>query len=322
MDLFLNTHLSNLGYETKKQHVEIAKYLTISLGSIGFILNAITLLALCFVKKQALGPHLLLLRNLTLADFLVAIQLVLEKLPLPIDDCVRDALFAPCSPLYTTTYLTLLLIAANLYIAVVHPLRHNGLVTYRRTTVAVVMCWVFGFGDSGSSALIYSQHWLMSLDSVTQCTFTVEQPSHTWKTSPGLGRCLWGLSTVDWWSVLCCTSGFTWQPEEVFNLYRVCPHPSCPTARRRGNQSTRHCCSSVPSWPCPSRSASRTHSCRHTTRHLSAITKTTSITIGKIQMEIYHMRLISLLKITGHKLGKLKMTPNCYSWHTQSPYLS
>ena len=111
-------------------HQNTSSYLTISLGSVGFLLNAITLVALCLVKRQALGPHLLLLRSLTAADMMTALQLTLEKLPLDriIPWCVRNALFRPCSPFYTITYVALILIAANLYIAVVHPLRHNELV--------------------------------------------------------------------------------------------------------------------------------------------------------------------------------------------------
>ena len=131
-------------------HYRVAKYLTYTFSSIGLVLNLLTLLVLHRTRQKGFGPYIVLLKSLTSADLLASLHLLLHKALR--DDhftCGYTAIFYPCSPVYVATYLTLVLIAINLYLAIVHPYRHLELVTTRRTVLAVVLCWSF-------AVLVYS----------------------------------------------------------------------------------------------------------------------------------------------------------------------
>ena len=131
-------------------HDFIARYISVTLSILGIIGTSTVLLALGKLRGK-FSPHLLLVVNLTISDLMVCLLVIANRLDHDMlnnvaynivrsNGCYRNIVYG--KGFRICTFLHLLAMAMDHYIAIVRPMSYRRFVTRRKTIVLIMLIWV------------------------------------------------------------------------------------------------------------------------------------------------------------------------------------
>lgn len=164
MNTYINvSNRTFLNHKTQEDvhSIRSLEILRIALACSGFILNALNIILL---QKawSALRPHMRLILCLNISDLLLSLEVILffaiHDAPSEVIHCIKF-LFKSFETLSVLVVMFILLyIAIDACIATLMPLKYHQIVTVKRTNIALIALWMFGFITILIGTLMSTEH--------------------------------------------------------------------------------------------------------------------------------------------------------------------